>query len=478
MAFKPAKALLSATALILMSLPAFAAGPSCYPINDLASNNAVPQLAVVAPGPARLHFLKSGDAQRGCPSSAPNCAVAAFVVPGDSVVVTSVQGDYACTAFTGGAPKFTTTGGWLPVSALTNAPPMPPLPPSAWFGDWKVSYDRDIRISPARKGGGNFDVTSTFAGQPIATDGVHLPGYQATTQLRGVFAAFSLDLDKGTVKNINAEPNNPNLCRARFWLLGPYMVAVDNGCGIPENGTATGIYRSASSHPPLAVAPPPPVIMQPPPRVVVVQPPPQPPQVVVVPGAPPRPSKAAAVRACSNEVVRRNNIAGTTSNSVDNIVDIYANGLGLVVEGIWSATRDTGYQHGNFTCQWDGQFADVRMNVTETAPPPPSPQPQRPRFVDQRPRQPVQTEPPEVNTSPFVDERPKKSPEPEPPEVDTPAFHREGGDNGDNGGGHPDMPVQRDNGGDGQSGGGDDNGGGHPDFPPPRDDGGDGSDSN
>jgi len=155
MAFKPAKALLSATALILMSLPAFAAGPSCYPINDLASNNAVPQLAVVAPGPARLHFLKSGDAQRGCPSSAPNCAVAAFVVPGDSVVVTSVQGDYACTAFTGGAPKFTTTGGWLPVSALTNAPPMPPLPPSAWFGDWKVSYDRDIRISPARKGGGN-----------------------------------------------------------------------------------------------------------------------------------------------------------------------------------------------------------------------------------------------------------------------------------------------------------------------------------
>jgi len=461
---------LSAAIFMCGSLPALAAAPGCYPINDLAVDGAVPQLAVVAQGPTRLHFLKSDDAQRGCPGAGPNCALAAFVVPGDPVVVTSVQGNYACTTYTGGAPKFSTTGGWLPLSALTNSPAEPPVDSAEWLGDWKVGFDREIRITPARSGAFRFNVTSTFAGQPIGTDGVHLPGYQATALPRGAAAAFSVDLDKGITRNFNADPGNHDLCRARFWLMGPYLVSSDNGCGIPENGTATGIYRLASQpRPPAQPAPPPQtIVVQPPPasHVVVVQPPPQPPQVVVLPGAQPRLSRAAAIRACSNEVIRQNNIAGTASNSVDNIADVYANGPALMVEGIWSATRNIGYQHGNFTCRWDGQFANVRLNVIAMAPPPPpSIQPhfidRRPRqqeidtppFVDERPRRPAAPPEPSTGTPSFVDQRPRRTedpPEPsvgtpsfvdersrrteDPPEpTDTPAFRRDGGDAEDNG---------------------------------------------
>lgn len=476
MAHRLVSALISSTVLFMTGVPALAAAPSCDPVDDLANSASQPQVATVAPGQGRVHFLKGSEARRTCPGNEAACATAAFVMPGDNVIVTSITGNYACVSFTGVSPKFSTTNGWLPVSTLsTSIAPPPPADNRIWYGDWHASYDREIQITPAqgrsRQGRWlNFSVSSTFApGESAPSDAANAPGYQATVPPQGAAASFALDLNSGAVKPVDADPRNNQLCRAHFWRLGPYLVAADNGCDMSESMTATGIYRRAPGGQ-IATVPPPPAYPQPQPRVVLVPvpAPPPPPQVVVVP-AQPRLSRKAAVRGCTNEVVRRNNVPGTTSNSVDGVTNVYPNGPDLIVEGFWSASRDTGYQHGSFSCDWDGQSAALRMKLIATAPPPPQPSPfvdQRPSAVDDEPvfRRPKhqQREQPEVTTAPFVDERPKQAETPEQPEVETapmvderpkPEDGADSGDNGDNGGGHPDFPVNRG----GDSSGGDSN---------------------
>ena len=230
------------------ALPTLADDTTCSPINDLAVRLATPQLLSVGPTKPPIHFVKGSDKQLGCPNPRVACRDLAFVVSGDDVIVSSVIKDYMCVAYTATSGKFTTSYGWLPSSVLITPPEGGKLigDNAGWIGDWKTGADREIKIKLAPGGKVSLDVSSTFAGRPIGTNGKDLPGYMATIMINGDHAAFSLNTDTGQIGPLDADPRNNVLCRVRLWRLGKYLVAVDNGCGIPENGTATGVYRMVS----------------------------------------------------------------------------------------------------------------------------------------------------------------------------------------------------------------------------------------
>jgi hypothetical protein len=120
-----------------------------------------PRLMIVASRTDPLHFLKGGyvmegsDNLQGCPSNAAKCQRKAYLKAGDAVIVTSTAGGFSCATYTGGSPAFPMTSGFLPAAAL-----MPPSsgPAPNWLGDWKVGYDRVIRITPANGGALNLSL--------------------------------------------------------------------------------------------------------------------------------------------------------------------------------------------------------------------------------------------------------------------------------------------------------------------------------
>lgn len=222
-----------------------ATGPDCDPETDLRLASPLgrdlpaPQLMTIAPGTDRLHFLKVSDT---CPADGADCAMRAFVTPGDAVVVTHAHGAYSCAIYTGQGPHFPETAGWLPTAAL-QAPAADPTAP-AWPGDWKAAGDRETKLSVAAGGALKVAVTSTFGGSAGADDpDGATPGFSATAKPDGQALAFSLDTDTKKVGAFDADPASETLCRAKFWRLGPYLVASDNGCGMP--GTGSGVYRQA-----------------------------------------------------------------------------------------------------------------------------------------------------------------------------------------------------------------------------------------
>jgi hypothetical protein len=78
---------------------------------------------------------------------------------------------------------------------------------------------------------------------------------------------------------------------------------------------------------------------------------------------PPQISRSKAVDLCVKEVLRQNNFAGSSNNSVDHIGDVYPQGSVMVVEGLYSVTRSVaGDVHGSFRCEYNGKWAKARVD--------------------------------------------------------------------------------------------------------------------
>jgi hypothetical protein len=208
-------------------------------LGDLPPNFA-PRLAKIAAA-GRVHFVKEGE---GCPAAAPACADGAYLVAGDDVVVLATKADYADAVFTGGAPRFRSTRGWLPQSALTLQPaPAPTV--AAWVGEWHNGTN-DIAIKPAT--GGRLDIsgTATWGGDdPVrrAAGGVNVGEFDTSLLPTGSVVTFSPsgDGDPATLD----PPLDGDDCVLRLWLLGPYLLAADNGrCG-GMNVSFSNLYRRA-----------------------------------------------------------------------------------------------------------------------------------------------------------------------------------------------------------------------------------------
>jgi hypothetical protein len=239
----------------LLTLPpgaafaADAASADCQPVQALIQGSATPELYTVAAGAGRVHFRRGGAAGSPCPDDSAACALPAFVVAGDPVVVTRTQDGEACATFTAtGTGKGTghtapSTSGWLPLSALTPAAPeTASQAASAWAGDWRSGDQQQIRITDRPGGRIALQGDATWGGDDpdrVKRGAVNVGEIAATIAPKAGRAAFALD-DAGHVAAFNAAAPD---CAVRLWRLGPYLVVGDNlRCG-GNNVTFAGVYR-------------------------------------------------------------------------------------------------------------------------------------------------------------------------------------------------------------------------------------------
>ncbi len=211
-------------AAALLATPAVAqTGDDPYCRNGLFAGDPPFELAEVAEA-ARSYFHHD---MNGCPTAADRCREGRYVVPGDEVIIGKRRGEFACAYF---VPS--DTAGWIRIGtlALKRVDPMPET--GKWIGRWDDVYDvNTIDIAAAPDGGLSIDGTAYWPGRPGTAD------YPAT---------HMGDIGGQLVRLGNrARYDGEFSCRIDFTLLGPYLLAGDNGeCG-GMNVRFSGVYRRA-----------------------------------------------------------------------------------------------------------------------------------------------------------------------------------------------------------------------------------------
>jgi hypothetical protein len=205
-----------------------------------------PGLATIA-ADKPVHFVKR---DKGCPNATPACEARTYLVRGDSVVVITGKGDYVDVGFTGGAPAFRSTRGWLPRSAVAPVPtPVPGATPPSWIGSWRNGTD-SIEIKRAANGRLEISGTATWGGDDpkrVAAGGVNVGDFDTSVPPPGGMVTFSPNLDGDGAPATLDPPLDGDACALRMWLLDPYLVVADNArCG-GANVTFSNLYRRSAA---------------------------------------------------------------------------------------------------------------------------------------------------------------------------------------------------------------------------------------
>jgi hypothetical protein len=218
-------------ALMSMATPAHA---EC-PLADINSSGLT--VAKISAGAPRSYFLLDPADRAGCPGDSASCRAKAFLVPGDTVLLTATKGAYACANYTGTRGTFTV--GWLPVAGLTGvATGSATL--SDWVGHWK-SIEQSITIFRGAEGTLGVTGEATYGSldpQRVARGGVNLGNVEGTAKpVKGV-VAFTAS-ENGTLPYDKGQETD---CRLRMRVVGPYLLAEDNhNCG-GHNVSFSGMY--------------------------------------------------------------------------------------------------------------------------------------------------------------------------------------------------------------------------------------------
>lgn len=170
----------------------------------------------------KIHFFDDLD---GCPARGAMCMRAAYLVPGDQVLVGKRSADWACVWYQGRKHESVS---WVPARniALLPAPPLDPV--RDWVGTWSDGLST-IRIS-APKAGGKLQISSR-----LRWDGGVGPDGERRMNFGGMQAAIE-------VQGAKASASDSNNCQVALTRIGRYLVADDNGeCG-GMNVRHTGMY--------------------------------------------------------------------------------------------------------------------------------------------------------------------------------------------------------------------------------------------
>ena len=227
-----------------------AAAADCAPPQDLSVRDATPSLLTVRPDAGRVHFVKDGLVQAGCPGPAPFCLSPGFVTAGDAVVVTATRPGYVCATFTGPPPNAVSISGWLPRAILGRATAATATP-TDWSGDWQSGPEQSIAIREAAGGGIELRGAATVGARDperVKRGAVESGGFDVSLAPSGGSVAFLIDTDGNPLSYDAERAKSDSLCALRLWRLGPYLVVADNlQCGGGGGGvTFTGVYRSAA----------------------------------------------------------------------------------------------------------------------------------------------------------------------------------------------------------------------------------------
>jgi hypothetical protein len=220
---------------------------ACYGVVTFGRDNPDIRLMRVASKARRLPFYHDRTNRMPyCPAEVDQCQMAAFVVPGDLLLVGPAMEDFACAAYRSPAARrvndrLRETIGFVPLSGLEPVPAATPKP-ADWTGTWFRAAEARITIGPEAAG------KLTISGQ--ASYGAHDPerarrGAVNVGELDGIVAlptGAMIALGEG---HDGTAPfgDDRSECRARLRLFGPYLVVEDNGgCG-GNNVSFTGVYR-------------------------------------------------------------------------------------------------------------------------------------------------------------------------------------------------------------------------------------------
>lgn len=217
------------TCLILSSLPLFVHAQDIKPLRcdiDLSfpALSSLRLFQVQGSKDERVYFHKQ-DA--GCPADSDHCRKTAYVLTGDSLLVHSIHGAWACATFQG-ARKETT--GWVKKDRLQqDTSPLPRV--QDWSGTWQDPVsDNEVKVVPQKNGLLRVTGTATYGtGASInigELDGSMRPSGRAA------------ELKDGS---------DEYACIARFLRVGRYLVVADNGnCG-GHNVRFDGVYLQKNS---------------------------------------------------------------------------------------------------------------------------------------------------------------------------------------------------------------------------------------
>ena len=195
---------------------------------DIEPANAI-DFARVAPGTAKVNFVKGGKAGPSCPSADEACKDRSFLVAGDLVMIQKAPGDWVCAEYT--SPKDFTTAGFLPAAALVPAEPMGTRL-EAWLGRWRTGQHQEIEIVRGAKPGELSASGEATWGEDdparVKNGGVHFGEFSASATPHGPI----LELASGMDGSKPFDSNEEYLCKLRLQLYGKRLLAEDNGnCG-------------------------------------------------------------------------------------------------------------------------------------------------------------------------------------------------------------------------------------------------------
>jgi len=197
------------------------------------------RLVEVAPGPKR--YFHATDEANPRASFKP---MRAYVVAGDRLVASGTRGAFTRVTFVGATGR--PSEGWIETRALSEVV-LPPAAPAAWRGEWKA-WDADIAIRPAASGL-RVEGSAVWGGHDparVASGAVHVGDFTVEAKPKGDRIAFSLGSSAAgdtVALPVDDSPGEEFRCRVRMRLLGPYLLAEDNGACGGANVTFTGTYR-------------------------------------------------------------------------------------------------------------------------------------------------------------------------------------------------------------------------------------------
>jgi hypothetical protein len=223
----------------IIATTAHAQAGDCNGFRNLEAETTI-SLGVVNAGTPRVNFIKSASAERTCPNSGNDCRDKGYLVPGDQVIVSSTEHDFACVDYINA--KGLGRAGWLPRSAIS------PLPDRAsgledWAGQWAGGPEQAISIKKgSRRGEIKIDGEASYGSldpERAKRGAVNVGEIEAVVKPAGASLAFTM----GDDATLPYDQGDTYDCRVRMRLLDPFLLVEDNGnCG-GMNVSFSGAYR-------------------------------------------------------------------------------------------------------------------------------------------------------------------------------------------------------------------------------------------
>jgi hypothetical protein len=227
-----------AAAFIIAAWPAHAEDALCRGVAEISTDpNLNLTLGHISSKAARVHFMKDGVMQPGCPDRTPACADKAYLVPGDRLILSTRHDAFICATYLN--TKRNSRTGWLPADAVAYDMAKP-IASTDWFGKWSYR-EADISVKAGKTGTLLIEGAATYGARDpdrVKLGAVHTGTIEGEVTPTGDRLSFAIG-DEGTLP---VEQGEEFGCKVWMRRLGPWLIVDDNNnCG-GVKVTFRGVY--------------------------------------------------------------------------------------------------------------------------------------------------------------------------------------------------------------------------------------------